>query len=401
MGIRWPSYRYKMLTDTFVFLIFIIFSGAALLSTITLYLRLPLLLAYIILGMVMGPWGLKFVSDSTVIHQSGDIGIIFLLFLLGLHLQPQNLWHMLRKVTGVAIVSSVVLAAVGYAVGIWFGFGQIESLIIGSAIMFSSTIIGLKLLPTTIMHHQHIGEVMISVLLFQDLLAIIVLLILRGAGDGFTRIDVAFIVIALPGMLLFAFLVQKFILIKLIARFDQTQEYIFLLSLGWCLSIAVLAKYLGLSQEIGAFIGGVALAANPISLFIAESLKPLRDFFLVLFFFSIGASFNFHFLSIILWPALILAGLLLLIKPLLYRYLLLWVGEKRSVAWEVGVRLGQTSEFSLLVAYLASRATPPLIGDSASYLIQATTIITFIVSSYFVVLRYPTPIAISDKMRRD
>jgi Kef-type K+ transport system membrane component KefB len=381
--------------------IFVIFTGAALLATLVLYTKQSLLVAYILLGAAFGPWGLKLVPDVTTVKEIGDIGIVFLLFLLGLHLQPQNLIHMLRKVTWIAIISSLFFAIAGYVVGIWFGLSSIESWILGGSMMFSSTIIGLKLLPTTILHHQHTGEVMISVLLLQDVIAIIFLILINGmhSGGGLSMNDLARVVIALPALCLFAFAVERYILIKLLARFDRTQEYVFLLSIGWCLGMSVLAIKLGLSDDVGAFVAGVALASSPISLFIAESLKPLRDFFLVMFFFSVGATFNFSFASLVLLPALILAALILIMKPILFYFLLVRSGEKESVAKEVGVRLGQGSEFSLLVASIALSTN--LISDTASNLIQATTILTFIVSSYLVVLKYPTPIALSEKMRKD
>lgn len=381
--------------------IFLIFAGAAFLSTLVLYTKQSLLVAYILLGAVLGPWGLKLVPDITTVKQVGDVGIVFLLFLLGLHLQPQNLVHMLKKVTWIAVISSVVFAAIAYCIGRWFGLTETESWILGGSMMFSSTIIGLKLLPTTILHHQHTGEVMISVLLMQDIIAIIILILINGAqqGGGLSLNDVLLVGIGLPALCLFAFLCERLILIKLLARFDRTQEYIFLLSIGWCLSISVLAQVLGLSEDIGAFVAGVALASSPISLFIAESLKPLRDFFLVMFFFSIGATFNFSFASQVIVPALILAACILIIKPFLFYVLLVRSGEKKNVSKEVGIRLGQGSEFSLLVASIA--LSTKLISDAASNLIQATTILTFIVSSYLVVLKYPTPIALSEKMRKD
>lgn len=381
--------------------IFLIFAGAAFFSTLVLYTRQSLLVAYILLGAVFGPWGLKLVPDVSTVKQIGDIGIVFLLFLLGLHLQPQNLVHMLRKVTWIAVVSSVLFAVMAYFVGRNFGLTETESWVLGGAMMFSSTIIGLKLLPTTILHHQHTGEVMISVLLMQDVIAIIILILINGAnkGGGLSLHDLLLVGIALPALCLFAFAFERYILIKLLARFDRTQEYVFLLSIGWCLGLSVLAKELGLSEDIGAFVAGVALATSPISLFIAESLKPLRDFFLVMFFFSIGATFNFSLADQILVPAFILATLILFVKPFLFYLLLDRAGEKKQVAKEVGIRLGQASEFSLLVASIA--LSTRLISDIASNLIQATTILTFIVSSYLVVLKYPTPIALSEKMRKD
>jgi Kef-type K+ transport system membrane component KefB len=381
--------------------IFLIFAGAAIFSTLVLYTRQSLLVAYILLGAALGPWGLKLVSDLSVVQQVGDIGIVFLLFLLGLHLQPQNLVHMLKKITWIAVISSLAFAGISYLIGRWFGLGVGESWILGAAMMFSSTIIGLKLLPTTILHHQHTGEVMISVLLMQDVFAIIILILINGGQQsaGFSWNDLILVGIALPLLTLFAFAVERYILVKLLARFDRTQEYVFLLSIGWCLGMSVLAERVGLSVDIGAFVAGVALASSPISLYLAESLKPLRDFFLVMFFFSIGATFNFGYAAQVLIPALILSILMLVLKPLLFKYLLVRAGEKKAVAKEVGLRLGQASEFSLLVASIA--LSSKLISEVASNLIQATTILTFIVSSYLVVLKYPTPIALSDKMRKD
>ena len=173
-----------MHTDTIIFSIFLIFCGAALLATLALYTRQSLLVVYMLLGMLLGPWGVAWINDSQVINQTGEIGIIFLLFLLGLNLHPQNLLHMFKRVSWVALVSSLIFAAIGYGIGILFGYTQAESLVVGAAMMFSSTIIGLKLLPTTILHHQHTGEVMISVLLMQDLIAILVLLGLHIASVG-------------------------------------------------------------------------------------------------------------------------------------------------------------------------------------------------------------------------
>ena len=386
--------------EAIVFSIFLIFTGAALLSTVALFTRQSLLVSYILLGVMLGPWGTGLITDATIIKQVGDVGILFLLFLLGLHLHPQKLWHLLRRVTGVALISSIIFAASGYAIAYLFGMSSIECLIVGAAMMFSSTIIGLKLLPTTILHHQHIGELMISVLLLQDLIAIVVLALINGAQHGGNTVyEVASMVLGLPALLLFAFIAERYILVKLITRFDRIKEFIFIVSIAWCLGMAEIAKLPGLTEEIGAFIGGVALAASPIALYIAESLKPLRDFFLVMFFFSIGAGFNLGVLPGIIVPAVLLAGIMLLLKPALFRLLFSWVGEEKKVGWEVGVRLGQVSEFSLLVTYLAMEAK--LLTDNAAYLIQATTLLTFIASSYIVVLRYPTPMAISDRMRQD
>ncbi len=266
--------------------------------------------------------------------------------------------------------------------------------------MFSSTIIGLKLIPTTVLHHQHTGEIMISVLLFQDIIAIILLLVLEAASqpviDGWSLLRP---LLSLPLLVLAAWLVERYLLARLIARFDRIQEYIFLLAIGWCLGVAEAAEWLGLSYEIGAFIAGVALARSPIALYIAESLKPLRDFFLIIFFVALGANFDLAVVQQIWLAALGLSLLAVLAKPLLYHGLLRLSKEGRGRSLEVALRLGQMSEFSLLVAVLAAQMG--VIRDEVNFLIQFATLITFLLSSTFVVMTYPTPIAVSDRLRRD
>ena len=383
------------------FSFFLIFTGAAVFASIALYTRQPLIIAYIALGAVIGPYGLSLVTDLKLLSDIGHVGIIFLLFLLGLDMQPQALWATLRKSTVVAVFSSAIFMGVGYAVAQLFGFNPTDALIIGAAMMFSSTIIGIKLLPTTVLHHRHIGELMIGLLLLQDLLAIIVLMLLLSASaeEATAATDLVISLLSLPLLGAGAWLAVKFVLLPLITRFDRFHEYIFLLAIGWCLGLAESAQLLGLSAEIGAFIAGISIATSPISQYIAVNLKPLRDFFLILFFFSVGARFDLALLNQVLLPALVLSALVLGLKPVVYRFLLKGVSEKRVLAWDLGFRLGQASEFSLLIAYVATASA--LISQQASLLIQATTIITLLISSYIVVLNYPTPIAISDRLRRD
>ena len=382
------------------FSMFLIFTGAAVLATLALFARQAMLVAYILLGIILGPWGLGFINDPGLIQDISKIGIIFLLFLLGLDLLPQQLMQMLGEALSTTLFSSFVFFGFGFVVGYGFNFTAQESLVIGIALMFSSTIIGVKLMPTTSLHHRHTGQMIISVLLIQDLIAIIVLLLLQGYGKGGNLVmDTLWQIGTLPVLILISWLLERFVLLKLIMKFDQIHEYIFLLAIAWCLGIAELAVSLGLSHEIGAFVAGVTLASSPIALFITEKLKPLRDFFLIIFFFSLGATFNIDIISDILIPALLLAIFVIVIKPLVFRKLFVWAGEKKAVSLEVGFRLGQISEFSLLIAVLAVESK--FVSQTISYLIQLATLLTFIISSYIIVLRYPTPIAVSDRLRRD
>merc|ERR1712000_101539 len=160
----------------------------------------------------------------------------------------------------------------GYGVGILFGFTQVEAVVIGAAVMFSSTIIGIKLLPTTVLHHRHTGELVVGLLLLQDVVAILVLLLLNSGSDESAGMNFARSM--LPLLALFAWGFVRWVLLPLLQRFDRFHEYIFLAAIGWCLGMAEAAVYVGLSAEMGAFIAGVALATSPISQYIATSLKP-------------------------------------------------------------------------------------------------------------------------------
>ena len=377
-----------------------IFLGAAVLSSIALYARQPIIIAYIALGVALGPFGLGVVSDMELVSGAGHVGIILLLFLLGLDMKPIALWNSLRQSTLVALVSAVVFAATGYGLSRLFGFSGMDALLISAALVFSSTIIGIKLLPTTVLHHRHLGELMIALLLVQDLLAIIVLVMIESAGaeqPGPGTLLQPLLTLPLLGIV--SWLSVRFVLLSLIKRFDRYHEYIFLLSIGWCLGMAELAIWTGLSAEIGAFIAGISIASSPIAQYIAISLKPLRDFFLVVFFFSVGSGLDMSLLPGVALPAVVIAVSFLALKPAVFHLLVRGVFDEPKLSWNLGLRLGQCSEFALLIAFLG--LSKGLLGGPAATLIQAVTVVTLLVSSYLVVLALPNPIAIRESLRRD
>ncbi len=389
-----------MPSEPILFAVFLIFTGAAVIATLALYARQSMLVAYILIGVILGPWGTGLVPDATVISEIANVGIMFLLFLLGMDLDSHSLTRMLGKSLWVTIISSLVFFAAGYWVALDFSYSTVDAILIGVTMMFSSTILGLKLLPTTILHHKHMGEIIISVLLLQDIIALIVLILMHGGEKGGSALSgIGATLLLLPALWLLSYLVVRFILLPLLARFDTIREYIFLLAIGWCLGMAELAQWSGLSPEIGAFIAGVGLARHPIAQFITESLKPLRDFFLVMFFFTLGAGFDLGAAPSVLVPALVLVAISLAAKPQVFRVLLLGIGEKAKAANEVGYRLGQMSEFSLLIGLLALNSG--LLSKHALYLTQLTTILSFVISSFMIVRYFPTPIAVDDKLRRD
>ena len=379
---------------------FVIFTGAAALAAVALYTRQPLIVAYILIGCAFGPHGLELVADDRLLAEVGEIGIIFLLFLVGLDLPPSKLKDMIGDSVLTALASSALFFVVGFLAMLPFGFTFTEAAIVGIACMFSSTILGIKLLPTTVLHHRHTGEIVISLLLIQDLIAVVALLVLAGVNSegGAGPMTALVVVVALPVVLAVAFAGVRFVVEPLLKRFDVFREFTFLLAVGWCLGIASLGRALSLSWEIGAFVAGVSLANSPIAQYITENLRPLRDFFLVLFFFSVGAAIDPLLLMDVWMPTLLLGIALVAVKPPVFRALLRWRQESPAVAAEVGHRLGQASEFSLLLVFVAGAT---LLSAEAAHVVQGATVLTLLLSSYLVIFRYPSPIAVSAALRRD
>ena len=376
------------------------FVGSLLFATLALYARQVMIVAYILAGAAIGPLGLGWITDTTLIEQSSNIGIMFLLFLLGLDLSPIKLIKLFRSMLFVAGLSSAAFGLLGYAFGQLAGLPQIDSIVLGFAVMFSSTIIGIKLLPTTALHHRPIGEVIISVLLLQDLIALGVLITMHSMDSQLPFMySAALLVATLPVFILACHFLVKWVVSHLLARFDRFKEYTFLLAIAWCLGVAEAAETIGFSYETGAFIAGITLAANPLAPYLTESLKPIRDFFLVVFFFSLGAEIQLETIAPVIYPALLLAAGILILKPLIFKWTIKVSSNHKGNSSEIGVRLGQGSEFSLLIAALAS--TQGLIGDETKYLIQLACIISFLVSPYWIILRYPSPLALNEKLRRD
>ena len=385
--------------DHILFQFVLIFAGAALFATLFLYLKQPIILSYIVLGIVVGPKGLGLITDAEQIEQLSRIGIILLLFLIGLNFQPAKLVGLIGRLGLITLATCFIFMLLSMAAVLALGYAFIDSLVIGAALMFSSTIVSLKLIPTTQLHHHHVGEVMISVLLLQDVIAIVLILLVTEGGMDNIAMSMILLLIKLVGLSFLSFVIVRLVITKLFIKFDVIKEHTFILALGWGLFIAGAAEMLGLSFEMGAFIAGVSLATVPNALVIAEEFKPLRDFFLILFFFSIGAKFDLLVSQQLIVPGLILTALLMLAKPVIFKLGFKVIGENPKISAELGVRLGQASEFSLLIAF--SALASGLIEERSSYLIQLVVVLTFVASTYWVVNSYPTPISYKSSQRKD
>jgi len=264
--------------------------------------------------------------------------------------------------------------------------------------MFSSTILVIKLMPTTTLHQKHMGAMGISILIIQDLIAVFLISLIKGA-ESMSAAGTLFGILKGIGLVATALLAERYLLRKAIEKIVQYDELLNLAVLAWCFSISLGADFIGLNHETGAFIAGIALANNPISRHLAENLKFFRDFFLVLFFFSLGAGLDFSMLRNLALPAVLIAALMLAVKPLVFRQALIMTGETPKFSRDLALRLGQNSEFSFIIAVIA--AENGILGLDASQLVQLTGIVTMAVSSYLQVTWLPSPLGLSKGLKVD
>lgn len=394
----------------------LVVTGCAMLAWLAVVARQPMIIAYIVCGALLGPRGLGMIKAPEFMTAISDLGVLLLLFLAGIVLHPDRLWRLFRSTTAVTLLNAGASFVVASVLTRLWGFAWGDAAFVGVACTFSSTILVVKLLPTTTLHQEHMGGLAIGVLILQDLLAVALLVVMYSVSAvhhapsglssllertfGLSGLSVLWVIppaaVLLTGA---ALLAEQVVLRRMMRRIGRFDEGIYLLALAWCLANATLWNWVGLSSVAGAFVAGVALARSPVSLFISEGLKPLRDFFLVLFFLMIGAQIEWDMSATLVVPAAVLAGALMLVKSVLFDRSFRRAGEPPRLASELGVRLGQLSEFGLIVA--AAAYSFAIISHEASHLIGLTVILTMTVSAYVVVLRYPTPIGTRDALHRD
>ena len=372
----------------------------ATLSWVALLLRQPIIIAYLGGGLLLGSSCLGWIEDTAFIDDISRIGVTLLLFLAGIVLHPRRLKELFRQTILLTLTNSLISGLVCVLFCMLWGFDWISSLFIGLPLIFSSTILVIKLVPTTALHHKRMGSYCIAILIAQDLIAI-ALLILLGANHGESSSLMHWLLLPLKGVALIAavFAFEQIVLRRIMAWCDRFHETLHLLSLGWCLGVAVIAEHIGLSYEVGAFLAGVALARSPLSFFLSEGLRPFRDFFLVFFFFALGTRINLSIAGGLVLPALLLTLLMMTVKYTVFRNLFRIVGEAGPFAHETGMRLAQASEFSLIVAIVAH--TDGWLNDSAFMMVQLVTIFSLILSAYIVVARFPSPLATNPKLKQD
>lgn len=354
---------------------------ATVVSLVMKLFKQPLILGYILAGLLVGPAGFDLIKTTDVFDTFSHIGITLLLFIIGLELNAAIIKRLGRVVFTAAATELAVVGGGGYLAASALGFNRTEAFIIGLCLFFSSTIIIVKMLTDKNEQNRLHGQIAIGIILLDDIVATLALLFVAAGKDS--TLDVANLAALLfKGGLLLAFLAfcSTQILPKVSRFLASSQELLFLAAISWGFGIASLFNYAGFSIEVGALFAGVALASLPYAQEIGSRLKPLRDFFVVLFFIVLGESLNVSNLSAGLWPALVLSAIVIALKPLTITSLLGWLGYTKRVSFKAGINLSQISEFSIVLVVLA--ASVGMVSADISAIITLVAIITIASSTY-------------------
>ena len=348
-------------------------------------MRQPVILGYLVAGALIGPQiGLKLVSDPANIEVISEIGLILLLFIIGLELNPAKLLSSGRKLiyAGVGQFIFCVLIGLGFFVllGYPLGGGRIEALYLALFCALSSTAIVVKLLYDKFELDTLPGRITLGILIFQDLWAILIL----ALQPNFTNPQIRLVALALgKGVLLLAvgFLLSRYMLRWIFDRISKTPEMVVAISIAWCALMAGLGSWIGMSMEMGALIAGAAIASFPYGVHVTAKVLPLRDFFLTLFFLSIGMKIPFPDATTLTMAVLIV--LFVIVSRFLTIYPILSLsGSGRRTSFITSLNLAQISEFSLVVAALG--VSYGHIEQSLMSLIIYAMAITSVLSSYFI-----------------
>lgn len=348
-------------------------------------LRQPLIVAFLVVGVVVGPVGTGWVSADGTIELLADFGIALLLFLVGLRLDV----HMIRSTGPVAVVTGLtqvaLTAGVAYLIAITFGMHGLTALYIAMALTFSSTIIIVKLLSDKRELDQLHGRIAVGVLIVQDLVVVLVMIVLTALGEG-TGGDLshgmAIVLLKGAGLLSAVWLLMRYVLPRLLPHIARVPDLLVLFGVSYAASMAALSGWLGFSSEVGAFLAGVSLASTPFRDALGARLASLRDFLLLFFFLELGSRLEFNDVTGQIIPALVFAALVLVGKPLIVVTVMSLMRYPLRVSVPTGLPLGQISEFSWILAALGL-SLGHITNETVS-LITLIGLITIALSTYLI-----------------
>lgn len=374
------------------FEITIVLCLAAFLSVIFRLLKQPPILAYILTGIIIGPFGQLQLGSKDLLQTMGEFGITLLLFMMGLEMKLKELHLIGKTALLLGIIQIVFTGVLGYIISAGFGFSQTVSFYTSIALMFSSTIIIIKILSDKKDLNSLYGKISIGLLLIQDFLAVFILIFLSslhsksaGATSLIELININDLSgVLIKGFILFFFVIylSKTILPKFIDTIAKSQETLFLFSVAWVFGMAAMVSspFIGFSIEIGGFLAGIALANASENFQIIARMRALRDFFVTIFFVFLGMRMVFTNIGEILMPILALSAFVLVVKPLIVMGAMGFLGYSKRTSFSTALTATQISEFSLIIIFLGNKLGH-ISGNTVS-LLTGVGIITFVISVY-------------------
>ena len=346
-------------------------------------LKQPLIMGHILTGILVGPYFLGIFIHKETVEVFSQLGISILLFIVGLSLSPKIVKEV-GKISIITGLSQIVFTTFfGFLIAMVFGYSLISSFYIAIALTFSSTIIILKLLSDKKDIEKLYGRIAIGLLLVQDLVATIVLIVISTISGG-DNAGLEILFTALKGLavwIVFSIVSVK-VLPNLSGFFAKSQEYLFLFSIGWGFGMASLFNILGFSVEIGALVAGVTLSISPFAQEISNKLKPLRDFFLIMFFILLGSSVEISNLGSFIVPAIVFSLFVLIGNPLIMIIITGMQGFNKKTSFNAGLTVAQISEFSLILVLLGLKLGH--INQQVVSLVTLVGLVTIAVSSYLI-----------------
>jgi len=370
-----------MVQEVLISISFII-AIATIATIIAKIIKQPPIIAYLISGVLAGPLFFNIIGGdaSSLIQIFAHMGVALLLFIVGLNLDLRVLKEVGIVSTFAGVSEIIVTGGIGVLIAIGLGFSNITALYIGAALAFSSTVVVVKILSDKKEIDTLHGRIAVGILIVEDFVAAIALMaipLFNQSGNIFS----IFIWLSLAlGLIILIFLFAHFILNRFLNYLARSQETLFLFGIAWALILATIFDRFGFSLEIGALIAGMSLASSKYTLELGGKIKPLRDFFVILFFVFFGSqlasSLNWNLIKI----ALILSFFIIIGKPIIVMTILRLFGYKKRTNFLAGVSIAQISEFSLILILLGFT-----LGHLSQEIMSLTVLIAIItigVSSY-------------------
>jgi len=370
--------------DFLFFEIAIVIVTAGLVSFIARLLKQPLIIAYIATGLLVGPAIFGFTGSSDVFSMLSQIGIAFLLFLVGLHLNWRNIKDV-GKIAFFAGLGQVLFSSLaGFTISRLLGYGITEGAFIALAFAFSSTIIIVKLLSDKEDLERFYGRISVGILIVQDLIAMLALLGISAFNSGVGSIGevIGLSVIKLVCVVVALWLIAKFILPHVFKTAARNTELLFIVAIAWCFALASGLTFLGFGIETGALLAGISLAGSGFHREIESRIKPLRDFFLILFFIVLGTQLSFDAFSSSVVQIIAFSSFILIGNPIIVIFVLRVFGYHPRTGFLVGVTMAQVSEFSFIL--LATGIASGLVQIQTLSIATMVAMITITISSYLI-----------------